>query len=290
MNTLLRNVSAALGTPDEAVPRTRTERLITAMLEAVNVQELIGLVSGNWAPMGKLRTAMAEWMRADIGAGAMPTPAQLDAFARETVDGLRSEVKEETLPPEIKARIKPGCVLAVTALRVCECHLRRLFDIVLAPPPPQEQRGLGEQESDWAARAFGDWSSAFVVQAVDELAAVLLGGVQDVEVVLQYFAYTALAAAGGQEMAFIASNMFVQRIMNLYLAQTASRPAATAPVVVPPAPSVPAPTVEQTCPQPEATAESLMRTWEPQIAADEAAMRSHAPTLNFSEAYKSGSS
>lgn len=254
LSDMLESVSALLGEQQQqgssAGPQSKLERLIAAMAESLTVPDAMRLMQGDWASLGRLHAALRAWLIREVGEGE----AQLDAFAAEAVAELRESFDDSALPQEVTSRVRPGFVLSDAVLGPVERGIRDVLRIALEDVPEEDGGG------DAFARQSGAFAKRFVVELVDSIAAALVGGVADAEVVLRYYLYTFQQQAG-QDLAFISSNMLAQRIMQTYhTSKQEQLAAAAAPAAVPAVPEAGTTTLSLLqMPTPETTVAELMR-------------------------------
>ena len=111
-------------------------------------------------------------LRAEMGG------ATVDAYTARTMDALRQSFADSALPPEVRERLRPGTGFAETLCRTLQEPFADLCRTMVA-----------DSEPALALARVKEWAHASLVRVVDELAAVLIGGVDDVQVIIRYFVY-----------------------------------------------------------------------------------------------------
>ena len=158
---------------------TTLDRLTREVFSKMSLQELVSVASHSEAGYVKLITASREVLIKEIDAGENPPQEAIDAYSAKVVEELVSSFREESLPSEVRERIKNGANLPDTFGNVVREPLRDFCRLLCSPDEPTQ-----------ILQRIVDWSHSSLVGIVDGIAAVLQGGVDDVEVILRYLIYT----------------------------------------------------------------------------------------------------
>jgi len=184
---------------------TVLDRLTREVCNRMSIQELLGLASHSEQSYLKLISVVREILIRDINAGPSPSQEAVDAYAGVVLDELAKSLNEDSLPSEVRERLKEGASLSSSFCDNVRIPLRDFYRLVTSPDLPAQ-----------ILPRIIDWSHSSLVSIVDGLGAVLQGSVDDVAVILRYLVYTNSRDEVGQEVAMSLATVFSQNVMSRY--------------------------------------------------------------------------
>ena len=160
----------------------KLKQLINAIYSALNMRDLMEFFSLDFTNAYKVHESGRAWLCKNLG-----DPAGSDNIADEQLESFTEQyyadftkIAKEEVPQEILARVKPGADLRKVAAEELKKHILTFLRLLMTP--------ISEDHQVFA-NAFKHWVFTFVKGFVETIASVLVGGIDDVQVVLQYFVY-----------------------------------------------------------------------------------------------------
>jgi len=171
----------------------------------MTIQDLVGMTTHLDSSNFKLISATREALINEIGAGEHPTQDQVDAYSARLLEELVNSFRAESLPQEVRDRVKPGASLPDTFHDTMKEPLRDLFRMIVSSDDPGQ-----------VFPRVVDLIHSSLVTIVDGLGSLLHVSVNDVEVIMRYLIYTNSLNDVGPDFAFSVATMFSQNIMSRY--------------------------------------------------------------------------
>jgi len=181
------------------------DRVMKDIYSKMSINELMGMASHSEQSYLKLISVAREALLKDIGAGDHPSQEVVDAYADKVLSELTQSINEESLPPEVRERLKDGASLPKTFCDNAREPLRDFCRLLTSSDLPAQ-----------ILPRIIDWSHSSLVNIVDNVAAVLKGSIDDVEVIMRYFIYTNSFNDVGRDLAYSLATVFSQNVMARY--------------------------------------------------------------------------
>mmetsp|Transcript_8005 Transcript_8005/g.12847 ORF Transcript_8005/g.12847 Transcript_8005/m.12847 type:complete len:988 (-) Transcript_8005:666-3629(-) len=224
LTSVIRDVARNLGAEGmieepQAGPAGFLDRVIGTLMDNVGVPDMFAILSGNVAPVERLHGPLRELVRDDLLGGNV-SPANIRSSIDSMVAALQETMEDANLPEELRTRIVPGRDVRAVTGGVLRLHLGRAIDLILQPSPaptPQNPLPFASAMRQWVSDLVGEW--------VHALSACLVGGLNDVQLLIHSILNAGLSNLGGEAqaqlgplsmMSGMASQMITGHLMRTY--------------------------------------------------------------------------
>ena len=148
------------------------DSLMREICSRLTTHDFVALLGRSEEAQCKVVCVARDALRREMGG------ATVDEYTARTMAALRQGFADSTLPAEVRERLRPGTSFAET---LCATLQEPFADLC-------RTMGADSEPAQTLARVKA-WAHASLVRVVDSLAAVLVGGVDDVQVIIRYFVY-----------------------------------------------------------------------------------------------------
>lgn len=168
--------------PNSGSEEHKLKQLINTIYSSLNMVDLMEFFSMDFKNAYKIHESGRKWLcdnLADPKGSDNITEEQLMSFVDCYYKDFSKFSKEE-IPSEIMARVKEGVDFKKVISEELKKHILRILKLLMMP--------LSQDHSVFAEE-FKLWIFRFVKEFVDTITDVMVGGIDDVQVVAQYFFY-----------------------------------------------------------------------------------------------------
>lgn len=148
------------------------DSLMREICSQLTTHDFMGLLGRSDEAQCKVVSVARDALRKEMG------DATVDEYTAHTMDALRQSFADSSLPAEVRERLRPGTSFAETLCATLQEPFAELCRTMAADSEPAQ-----------TLARVKEWAHASLVRVVDSLAAVLIGGVDDVQVIVRYFIY-----------------------------------------------------------------------------------------------------
>ena len=171
------------GEPNSTSSKHKLKQLINTIYSSLNMRDLMEFFSMNFENAYKIHESGRKWLCDNLGdpeGSDNVSVEQLESFTDEYYADFTKLSKKE-VPKEIMARVKEGVDFKGVVAEELKKHVLRILKLLMTP--------LSEDHSVFAGE-FRMWILRFVKEFIDKVASIMIGGIDDVQVVVQYFIYS----------------------------------------------------------------------------------------------------
>ncbi|KAH3760202.1 hypothetical protein Pelo_7987 [Pelomyxa schiedti] len=191
--------------------------VLSVIFDSTTLQDTMSIMTGQLAPIQRLHAPLQRWVLSNVGE---PTTENMNRFGQQIAEELRTYIREEALPPEAVARVRPGIKLSDVVNNIATQHVVSFLHVAAANYTTTEQTPFP------FAEACKNWWKCFVHHVVHAMQAALVGGVEDVRIILCYFVFQHVSALV-PEWAQVVAQVLSTKVVELYREMESTTPSAS---------------------------------------------------------------